>query len=96
MISVTKVDGMKQLFDRQKILRTCLRMGASRETAERVSRKIEANIFEGISTEQILQMIRMEMDAYRAGVRHFSDLWQALGQMNPKPDFELFVQGLLR
>jgi hypothetical protein len=38
---VTKADGTKQLFNREKIVNTCIRIGASRELADKIVEKIE-------------------------------------------------------
>lgn len=94
-ITVTKADGTRQLFDREKIVRTCLRMGASRKIAEDVAKKIELKAYEGIPTKKILQMIFRQLSRYKPDVRHRIDLRKALSLMNPKPDFERFVQILL-
>ena len=56
-VLVTKADGSKQLFDEEKIVRTCLRMGASREDALQIVQKVEGRLYEGIATRKILQMI---------------------------------------
>ena len=55
-IFVTKVDGSKQLFVKEKVVKTCLRMGVSRKIAEMVANEVERNLSEGISTEKIFQI----------------------------------------
>jgi hypothetical protein len=93
---VIKADGTKQLFEKEKIVRTCLRMGASQEVAEAVAEKIERKAHEGIKSKQILNMIFRHLARYHEEVRSHIDLRRALGLMRPKPDFEQFVQILLR
>nr|MDO8133508.1 restriction endonuclease [Candidatus Njordarchaeum guaymaensis] len=95
-LSVTKADGSKQLFEKEKIIRTCLRMGASREEAEAVAEKIERRAYYGIKSKQILNMIFRHLARYREEVKSHIDLRRALGLMRPKPDFEQFVHILLR
>ena len=56
-VFVTKADGSRQLFDREKVVRTCLRNGASRNIAEEIAGKIEAKLYDGIETKKILGMI---------------------------------------
>jgi transcriptional regulator NrdR family protein len=51
-ISVTKADGSKQLFDRQKVIQTCLRMGASYKVALEIVDQLETQIYEGIPTKK--------------------------------------------
>jgi hypothetical protein len=95
-VFVTKADGIKQLFDRAKVVRTCRRMGATKKVAEAIARKVEGNVYDGIESRKILQMIFRQLSRYRPSVKHQIDLRKALSLMNPKPDFERFVQILLR
>jgi len=94
-VFVTKADGTKQLFDREKVVRTCLRMGANREVAEKIAEKIEMNIYDGIETRRILQMIFRQLSKHKPAIKHLIDLRRALSLMKPKPDFERFIQILL-
>ena len=94
-VFVTKADGSRQLYDREKIVKTCLRMGATLRIASEVEEKIEGRLYEGISTSKILQMIFRFMNKYKPGVGHFFDLRKGLSLMSSKPDFEMFVQIVL-
>lgn len=94
-IFVTKADGTRQLFDRDKVVRTCLRMGASREIAAAIVNEIERKMYDGIETRKILQMIHRMLSNSEPAVKHLIDLRKALGLMKPKPGFERFVQILL-
>lgn len=94
-ITVTKADGTRQPFDAEKIVRTCLRLGASREIAEDVAKKIELKAYDVIPTKKILQMIFRQLGKHKPDVKRRIDLRRALSLMNPKPDFERFVQILL-
>ena len=55
-IYVIKADGSRQLFDKEKVVKTCLRMGANRKIAEDVAQSVEGSLYDGISTEKILSM----------------------------------------
>jgi transcriptional regulator NrdR family protein len=57
-VYVTKFDGSKQPFDKNKIVRTCLRMGAKRDVAESIAEEIENRVYDGIETKKILQMLK--------------------------------------
>jgi hypothetical protein len=92
---VTKADGAKQPFDKGKIVRTCLRMGATKTVAESIADEIETMIYDGIETKEILQIIFRQLRKHRPAVKHQIDLRKALSLLNPTPDFELFVQTLL-
>ena len=94
-IFVIKADGSRQSFDREKVVRTCIRMGASREIAEEIAEEIEMKIYEGIETSKILQMIFRLLSKYKREVKHIICLRRSLSLLNPKPDFERFIQILL-
>ncbi len=94
-VFVIKADGRKQLFDKEKIIQTCLRIGASREIAEHITNKIEAKVYNGMETRKILKMIFRLLGVYRPSIKHIVDLRKALSLMRPKPDFERFIQILL-
>lgn len=76
-------------------MRTCLRMGASDQVAYEVAEKVERRLYDGISTQTILEMIFRFMHKYKPAVGLLFDLKKGLSLMNPKPEFEMFVQVLL-
>jgi hypothetical protein len=92
---VTKADGTRQLFDREKVLRTCLRMGASRRMAEEVAGRVEDRLYDGMATSKILQLTFRLLRKYKPAIRHILDLRRGLSLMGSKPEFERFVQVLL-
>jgi len=93
-IFVVKADGRRQPFDKEKIVRTCLRMGASREIAEKIARIIESKAYNGMETREILKTIFRLLSRYKPAVKHIVDLRKSLSLMDPR-DFECFVQILL-
>jgi hypothetical protein len=95
-VSVTKADGTRQVFMREKVIWTCLRLGASRDIAEDIVRKVEEKIYDGIETKKILQMIFRFLSKRRAAIKHMIDLRRALSLIKPQPNFEQYIQLLLR
>lgn len=93
---VTKVDGSKEPFDRKKVVRTCMRMGATEEMSEVIAKKIEEEVYDGIESRKILQMIFRSMRRYRPVCRHIIDLRKSLSLLRSKPDFEIYIQMLLK
>ncbi|MEM5815715.1 MAG: ATP cone domain-containing protein [Candidatus Aenigmatarchaeota archaeon] len=91
MVYVTKADGSKQPFDRNKILRTCLRLRLKYEDAEEITKEIEKRVYEGISTKKILQMIFKYASSYRKSLKYQIDLRESISLLRPKPDFEKFI-----
>lgn len=95
MVNVKKADGSYQLFDRAKVVRTCLRMRATRQEAESVAEKIEKRIYEGIPTKKILQMIFSYLENFQPNIKHRIDLRESISLLRSKPDFERFVSLIL-
>lgn len=95
-VLVTKADGSKQGFNKAKIVRTCLRMGATQTVAESIADEIENRLYTGIETKKILQMIFRLLRKHKPVFKHQIDLRKALSLINPAPEFEQFVQFLLR
>ena len=95
MVSVTKVNGELQHFDREKVIRTCLRLRCSREYAENVADRIQSKLYEGITTREILRMIYRYSAERRPQVRYEVDLRKAISLLRSKPDFEQFIARLL-
>jgi len=96
MLYVTKADGSKQPFDKQKIVRTCIRMRLTDKQARDVANRVEQAAREGMPTKKILQLIFSYAQQYRPEVKHLIDLREAISMMCPKPDFEIFVRKLLQ
>jgi hypothetical protein len=94
-IRVKKADGSLQLFDREKVARTCLRMGANKHAADEIAEKVERRLYDGISSAKILQIIFQFMRRHKPTVGNIFDLRKGLSLMTPKPEFEVFVQALL-
>jgi hypothetical protein len=71
-------------------------MGANKSDAEDIADKIERRIYNGIPTTKVLQMIFQFMRKYKPYAHRLFDLRKGLILMNSKPEFEMFVQVLLR
>ncbi len=52
-IKVTKKDGTTEKFERAKIVNACKSAGASHEIADRVGMEIQAQVEEGVTTQEI-------------------------------------------
>lgn len=95
-IYAIKADGTRQEFKKEKIIRTCLSLGASQQIADEEANRIERRVYDGIRTKKILDMIFKDLEKIMPRVGYHIDLRNALSLIKPKPDFELFVQALLR
>lgn len=94
-VYVTKADGSTQLYNREKIVQTSLRLGADRTLAEQIARQIEPKLYDGIPTRRILQLLFSYMRKPKPAVKHLFDLRRGISYMEPKPEFEMFVRALL-
>lgn len=94
-VSVIKANGSKQLYDREKIIQTCLRLGVSHEVAVQIEQQVAKRIYDGISTKKILQIIFTLIRKQKPAVKHLFDLRRGISLMVSKPEFEVFVRILL-
>ncbi|MCW3982781.1 MAG: ATP cone domain-containing protein [Candidatus Bathyarchaeota archaeon] len=94
-VSVTKANGTKQPYDPEKIIQTCLRLGASHKEALQIEQKIARKLYDGISTQKILQLIFTLMRKSKPAVRHLFDLRRGISLMASKPEFEVYVRTIL-
>jgi HJR/Mrr/RecB family endonuclease len=94
-VFVTKADGSRQIFDREKVVKTCLRMGANRRIANEIADEVEARLYDGMPTNKVLQLIFRLLRKHTPTIQHFLDLRKGLSLMGSKPEFEKFVQILL-
>ena len=92
---VTKADESKQLFNREKVVQTCLRLGADHNTALLIVGQLERRLYDGIPTREILQLIFSLMRKYKPAVKYLFDLRRGISLMESKPEFEVFVRALL-
>jgi hypothetical protein len=94
-VYITKANGSRQLFDREKVVRTCLRMGANRSIAYKIVGEVERQLYDGITTNKIFNITFRLLRNYNPIIKHFLDLRKSLSLMISKPEFEKFVQILL-
>jgi hypothetical protein len=94
-IMVTKWNGSHEKYDPKKVRRTLVRVGASNEVANQVLERIKIELYDGITTSEILDMVFEFLKDYKPSVSFMNDLRSALGEMRPKPDFERYVRDLM-
>lgn len=92
---VRKADGRLEEFDKRKVIRTCLKLRIGRRDAERIAEEIEREIYDGIPTSRILDLIYEKVRELRPSLRHAHDLREAIAMLRPKPDFEQYIRLVL-
>lgn len=96
MVNVVKWDGRREPFNRIKLYKTLIRFGASAGVAEEISKRIESDVYEGITTKKVLDMAVGLLRERKPSVGKMKDLKTALGAMISAPDFEEYVRILFR
>lgn len=94
-IYVRKWDKSREAYDRGKVVKALQRYGFTGKEVDVLLSRIEAQLYNGITTKKLLQLISNEADSINFTFKK-NDLRTALGLMRSKPDFEIFVQELLR
>lgn len=94
MIYVIKADGRKEEFIPRKIVKTCLRSGASRQKAEEIADKIGHRVRNGWTTHRIYQMILAELDKIKDHSSFLFRLREAIAKIEPDK-FEIYSKKVL-
>lgn len=96
MLRVRKRDGRLEEFSRAKIVRTCLRAGASKKIAEKVAEEVEKRIYDGITTDEVLELVIELLFELKYEKAERYDLKRSLIRLGPSGfGFEKFVARLL-
>jgi hypothetical protein len=95
-IKVVKSNGEVEDFQPKKIVHTLRRAGASREAARKVVRKIEGVIHDGMTTNEILKLVKAMIPEEESHVAMRYDLKGAIMRLGPAGyPFENFVAAIL-
>ena len=96
LINVVKADGRVERFKPEKITRTLRRARASRKVSERIIKEIKTRVYDGITTKEILKLVKslLRKEEARAAMRY--DLKGAMMRLGPAGfPFETFVAKVL-
>ena len=93
---VVKASGEKEELDVEKVRKTCLRAGASKELADKIAREVEKRAYDGITTGEILGLtLKLLEDEPEAATRY--DLKRAVMSLGPTGfPFEKFIAEVLQ
>ncbi len=96
MVYVIKANQEREIFNKQKVYRTCIRSGVPKNIAENIANEVESKVYDGITTKEILHIVLKKLDNYE---KHHSlryDLKKAISDLNPENhEFEKYVQNIL-
>jgi len=80
---VIKASGEREKFDPEKIRRTCLRAGATKELADAVVKKVSEEVYDGIPTRKLLEMVLKYLDVEMPHIAARYDLKGAIMRLGP-------------
>ena len=96
-IYVIKASGHTERFNPQKIKNTCLRSGADEELSDKIVREVRAKVYNGITTQEILQMTLRLLGKVHPVVAAKYDLKGAMLRLGPAGfAFESFFAEVLK
>ncbi|HVP22771.1 MAG TPA: restriction endonuclease [Conexivisphaerales archaeon] len=96
MVEVLKASGGREEFDRRKFLRSIMRGGSSKETAQQVLDYVQPRLHDGISTKEIFQLASERLSSVdtRGSLRY--DLKNSMMRLGPSGfPFEDFIGAVL-
>ena len=64
---ITKANGHRVQFNENKILSTCRRAGADKQTAQRIVKKVKSQIYQGIGTDNIYKLVLRAINEEKGG-----------------------------
>lgn len=96
-MKVIKRDGRIEDFSEEKIIKTVTRAGLDKEKARIVAERVKEEIYDGITTEEILRIVSKEIERFSHKVSAKYNLKASLLRLGPAGyGFEKFVSSLLR
>ena len=94
-ISVVKVNGQKENFRWSKVRHALSRVGISGKSSDLVMEKLRGQLYDGITTKKIYQILYRIIDEMRPEVSHKFNLKNALFDLGPEGyHFEDFISRL--
>lgn len=93
---VIKASGERGKFDKNRILRTCIRAGADKDLADQVVREVTKRMYDGITTREILRIILSLLKKKNPIVATRYNLKKAVLELGPGGFvFEKFMRKIL-
>ena len=96
-IYIIKADGVRELFDREKLLRSLRKIGTEKEVSEMIVSKIEADLTEGNTTKEIYKKAFTLLKKHQRPVALRYSLKRAIAELGPSGfPFEKFVAEIFK
>ncbi|MCV0400114.1 MAG: restriction endonuclease [Nitrosarchaeum sp.] len=97
-IYIIKADGRKVIFNPNKVIRTCIRAGASRKEAKKIARNTQKMIESGFTTKEVYRIVLNNISKINRGrvIQHRYRLKESIMKMGPAGfPFESFISQIL-
>lgn len=96
-IYIIKADGVRELFDREKLLRSLRKIGTEKSLADRIVLKIEADLTEGNTTKEIYRKAFSLLKKHQRPVALRYSLKRAIAELGPSGfPFEDYVAEIFK
>ncbi len=96
-IYIIKSDGVRELFDREKLLKSLHKIGTDQNTADLIISKIESTITDGQTTKEIYRQAFTLLKKHQRPVALRYSLKRAVGELGPSGfPFEKFVAEIFK
>jgi len=97
VIYIIKADGTRELFDREKLLRSLKKIGTEKRVAEQIVSKIEVNLSEGDTTKEIYRQAFSLLKKHERPVALKYSLKRAIAELGPSGfPFEKYVSEIYK
>lgn len=73
MVKIVKVDGRLEEFDKEKVVQSCIKAGASEEVARKIASEVAQKVKEGTRTTEIRRMVLRRL---REANPEWADNWE--------------------
>lgn len=96
-IYIIKSDGVRELFDREKLLRSLRKIGTEKDLAEMIVSKVEADLSEGHTTKEIYRQAFSLLKKHQRPVALRYSLKRAIAELGPSGfPFEDYVAEIFK
>ena len=96
-IYIIKSDGVRELFDREKLLRSLRKIGTEKTLADMIVTKVEADLADGHTTKEIYRQAFSLLRKHQRPVALRYSLKRAIADLGPSGfPFEKFVAEIFK
>ena len=94
MVYIIKADGSKQLFEKNKIIGTCMRAGVNEQIANEIANTVSRRVHENMTTHEIYHIVLNELDKRNHISSFIYRLREAVANIDPE-NFEIYIKKIL-